>query len=149
MSTLITLNVAGRHLDWDTERITGTELREMKRKYGLTLKTLMPEVADTEPDALACFWWLLVRQNGSEYDSVPLNDDLDFPAGALVAALMEKADDDEPEEAGPDPTQASSSRTGSTASPEPSTPKAMTRPPRGSQRSTGSSSESSPETTSG
>lgn len=134
MSELLTLTVEGRCYDFGIERITGEELRELKRKYGLTLKTLMPAVAETDPDALACFWWLLVRQNGRDYDRVPLNDSLEFPAGALYAALQELDEgEDEPEEAEPDPTPASSSPTGSAASPERSTRPAGTRPPRAGQ----------------
>lgn len=148
MSKLVTLTVAGRDYGWVQARVTGVELREMHRKYKLTLKTLMPAVAECDPDALTCFWWLLVRQNGRDYDSVPLNDDLDYPAGALLAALFELVED-EPEEAEPDPTRASSSPTDSTASPEPSTPTGTTLPPHGSQLPTGSSSGSSTATTSG
>lgn len=109
------INFEGRRYDFDVDRISVGEFREVKRKYKMTVRQWQEALTDIDPDALTVLYWLMLRQDGQQNE--PLGDHLDFPLATLAAAFA-AAEEDAPEEADPlDPTRGSSSPAASPAPP--------------------------------
>lgn len=118
--------------EFDFEKVSLPEYREIKRKLGLTIRTFMEGVELADPDAVTALYWLVLRTDG-KHDDLVLADDLDFDVfrflEAWVAHEREKA-------AEPDPTQAGSPPDGSTpGSASSSTGTSTASPPSTSSRS--------------
>ena len=77
----------GREWDYDEDRTTVDQFREMKRKYKLTAKAFSDGIEDGDPDALTCLYWCMLLQNGEP--AAILSDKIDFPVGPLYTAISE------------------------------------------------------------
>lgn len=110
----------GTDYDFDQDKVTVDEWRELKRKYGMTPKAFQDAIDEADPDASTFVWWMMLRQAGDA--SQPLGDNLKPDIIALNAALAAAATAGA-EAAEPDPTLAGSLPAGSTPQPSGSSPK--------------------------
>jgi hypothetical protein len=147
------IHFQGRTYDFDDDRITVDEFREMKRKYKLTARAFDKGVTEGDPDALTCLYWVMQRQAGN-HDLV-LSDEINFPVGPLYTAISDaQAAEEEANKAELEaqaeqaaaavPTQPA----GPTSSAPPSPPATTPASPGPSPADPGSSSGSGPETSS-
>lgn len=117
----------GQDFDFDSDRISVDEWRELKRKYKITPKGFQDGISEADPDAMTFLYVSMQRQAGNT--RITLGDHIKPDIIALnqaVAAAQEAeeataADQDaEPE---PDPTKASQSPPAwSELSPHPGSP---------------------------
>lgn len=94
----------GHEYPFEIEKASSAELREIKRKYGLSVKKLLDGLEEIDVDAATCMYWLVMRSDG-QHDDLALGDDLCFPVLEFLAAWGESASEDDGE---PDPTGAGS-----------------------------------------
>lgn len=117
----------GQDYDFDTDRISVDEWRELKRKYKMTPGQFQEGLAEADPDAMTFLYVAMQRQAGNtritlgdhvKPDIIALNQAV---AAAQQAEEASAADQDaEPE---PDPTKASQSPPAwSELSPQPGSP---------------------------
>ena len=97
--------------DIDIENVSIEELREIKRKLGLSIGKFMEGTEELDPFALTAMYWLMMRSDG-KHDDLVLSAKLDFPwmefasAWADSAVDAKKAADEAKALAAEDPTQA-------------------------------------------
>ena len=91
------IEFAGTSYDWDIDRMTVDEWREIKRKYALTPKMFEVAMAEADPDAMTCLYWSMLRQAGQT--GVLLGDQLSFPLVPLLDAVFAAQKKEEEEEA--------------------------------------------------
>ena len=115
----------GSEYEFDIDKAGTAELREIKRKYGFSLRKLLEALEEMDVDAVTCMYWLVMRSDG-KHDDLVLGDGLEFPVVEFMAAWAESA-----EEAEPDPTQ------------DGSLPDTATLPPNGSSTKTSAKSATS------
>lgn len=119
----------GTDYDFDSDRISVDEWRELKRKYKMTPKAFQEGLSEADPDAMTFLYLSMLRQAGRV--NVTLGDHLKPDIIALnqaVAAAQERQTAEEAEryvEEAADPTKASPSPA---PSPEPSPPPATLSP---------------------
>lgn len=86
----------GSEYDFDIDKITVEEARQIKRKYTFTIAGLLEALREVDPDAMTCLYWLVMRSDG-KHDDLVLSDDLNFPIvefGAAWAASLEEGEPD-------------------------------------------------------
>jgi hypothetical protein len=116
----------GTDYDFDSDRISVDEWRELKRKYKMTPKAFQEGLSEADPDAMTFLYLSMLRQAGRV--NVTLGDHLKPDIIALnraVAEAQEAEGEQEDAEPEPDPTKASPSPA---PSPEPSPPPATLSP---------------------
>jgi len=91
----------GSEYDFDIDKAGTAELREIKRKYGLSLRKLLEGMQEMDVDAVTCLYWLVMTSDG-KHDDLVLGDDLEFPVVEFMSAWAES---ESQEEAEPDPTR--------------------------------------------
>lgn len=109
----------GKSFDLDIEELEVDEARVIKRYAGMTLKGFEEGLAEGDPDALTCLYWLILRQNGEEHNierikfkPVKLARAVSVAQEAEAAkAKAEEAPKDEEPEAAPAKRSASSKAT--------------------------------------
>ena len=118
----------GREWEFDLEAIDIKQAVAMHLAYGFTLDGWFTALADTDPRAFQCLWWLMLQQDGQV---MPVKD-ANCKLMALSVAFAEaKAAQDAQGEAAPEPDPTSPpSPPGGPPSPEPATPTGTTPMPR-------------------
>jgi hypothetical protein len=124
----------GSEYEFDIDKAGTAELREIKRKYKLSLRKLLEGLEEMDVDAVTCVYWLVMRSDG-KHDDLVLGDDLEFPVVEFMAAWA-----DDQQEAEPDPTQDGSL-------PDTATPQLNGSSTRTSAKSATSTSPASPAST--
>jgi hypothetical protein len=127
---MATLRYEGSGYQFDFERVTAEEYREVKRKMRMTIRQILEGIGDLDVDAVTAVRWLVLRSDRL-HDSLALDPSAEFDVFGFLQA-WKQYEDDKTAEKEPDPTLAGS---------PPATP---------TPASTGSStptSESSPEST--
>ena len=113
------INYQGTEYDFDQERITVDEWRELKRKYQMSPRQFQDAIDEADPDASTFLYWVLKRQGAGGF-AEPLGDGLkpDILAlnQALAAALQAEAERRAAAE--PDPTPGDSLPDGKTPQPD-------------------------------
>ena len=115
--------------DFDQERVTVDEWRELKRKYQMTPRQFQDAIDQADPDASTFLYWSMLRQNGGT-NGQPLGDNLKPDILALNQGLAKALEAEAARleaEAAADPT------------PGDSRPDGTTPPPTGSSTSSASS----------
>ncbi len=112
----------GTAYEFDQEKITVDEWRELKRKYKMTPLQFENTLQEADPDALTFVYWLLLRQNGGTRE--PLGDNLKFDMivlnNAVGEALLAEAEREAAQaEADADPTPGGSLPAGEATPPSP------------------------------
>lgn len=101
----------GQDYDFDADRISVDEWRELKRKYKMTPGQFQEGIAEADPDAMTFLYVAMQRQAGRS--NLTLGDHIKPDILALnqaVAAAQEHEETGEEPEPEPDPTKASRSR---------------------------------------
>lgn len=98
----------GSEYEFEIDKVATPELREIKRKYKLTLRGLLDGLEQLDVDAITCMYWLVMRSDG-KHDDLVLSDDLNFPVVEFMSAWADGQETPEP-----DPTQDGSLPDGST-----------------------------------
>jgi hypothetical protein len=81
------INFEGREWNFDREKITVDEWRELKRKYKMTPKGFQDGIVEADPDASTFLYWAMLHQAGQR--DAPLGDNLKPDIIALNSALSE------------------------------------------------------------
>ena len=82
---MIIRDFEGRDWDYDQDRITVDEFRQIKKKYQLTARGFGEGIEQGDPDALTCLYWTMLRQAGDQ--AAVLSDSLNFAVGPLYTAM--------------------------------------------------------------
>ena len=90
----------GRDWEFDLEAITVKQAVAMHLAYGFTLDGWMSAVAETDPRALQCLWWLMLQQDGQ----VTAIKDADCKLIDLSVAFADATGEDDEAAGEPDPT---------------------------------------------
>jgi hypothetical protein len=120
----------GSDYEFDIDKAGVAELREIKRKFGFSLRKLLEGVEELDVDAVTCVYWMVMRSDG-KHDDLVLGDDLEFPVVEFMAAWAEGRESE------PDPTPAGSP-------PDTGTPRPTGSSAKTSARSVTSTSPPSP-----
>jgi hypothetical protein len=112
----------GREWEFQTEAVTVKQAVAMHLAYGFTLDGWFTALAETDPRALQCLWWLMLQQDGQV---VPIKD-ADCSLVQLAAAFADAQETEDQAGPEPDPTSRPSPKEGP-PSPEPATPADTTR----------------------
>lgn len=87
----------GREFEFDTDKITVDEWRELKRKYKMTPKVFQDAINEADPDASTFAYWVMIR--GAGQPNAILGDNLKPDIIKLNHALMAAIDVEEKQEA--------------------------------------------------
>jgi hypothetical protein len=105
------ISYEGTDYDFDTDRISVDEWRELKRKYKMTPKGFQDGLSEADPDAMTFLYVAMQRQAGRA--NITLGDHIKVDVIALnaaVSAAVEAGGEQEEPEGEADPTKASPSR---------------------------------------
>jgi hypothetical protein len=72
---VLTISYQGTGYEYDQERVTVDEWRELKRKYQMTPRQFQDAIDQADPDASTFLYWTMLRQNGGT-NGQPLGDNL-------------------------------------------------------------------------
>jgi len=100
----VKVEYGGTVYDFDLLKMPTEELREIKRKLGLTVAAFLRGVTEVDVDAMMALKWAVLRSDGQHDDLVLNADDPFADYWDFVQAWNAKED----EEAEPDPTLAGS-----------------------------------------
>jgi len=101
----VIISYEGTDYEFDQEKITVDQWRELKRKYQMTPRRFEGALDEADPDAYTFLYWVMLHQNGGT--PKPLGDNLKFDLIALNHAVGSAAESQaarEEEEGEPDPT---------------------------------------------
>lgn len=110
----------GQDYDFDADRISVDEWRELKRKYKMTPGQFQEGITEADPDAMTFLYVAMQRQAGNT--AITLGDHIKPDILALnqaVAAAQEHEEATEDPEPEPDPTKGSRSRPASSGRGQP------------------------------
>lgn len=139
----------GHEYHFDVLKVPTEELREIKRKLGLTVKQWLSGISEVDVDAMLALKWCILRSDG-QHDDLLLNPGDPFPDywefaeafnKASVAAQEEEAD---PTRAGSPPATSTPTSSESSAPTSTSFPESTPSPSPGSAESPNGTSAGSP-----